>query len=85
MRNTLRPDYGRLTDHLAARTERTAILTFDELERLVGAPLPDDAYDRRAWWDEKGRPHSRSWHRAGWRVEAANVLGRVVTFVRDER
>ena len=79
----IRPDYGRLSGFLSGHAERTATLTFDELERLVGAPLPTDAYDRRAWWEEKGRPHARAWSRAGWRVQAADVLGRVVTFVRD--
>ena len=77
------PDYGRLAGFLCGHSGRTATLTFEELERLVGARLPNDAYEHRAWWEDKGRHHTRTWRRAGWRVEAADVLSRVVTFVRD--
>ena len=78
-------DYGRLSGHLSGRAERATTLTFDELERLLGAQLPVEAYERRGWWEDRRRPHSRAWRRAGWRVEAADVLSRVVTFVRDAR
>jgi hypothetical protein len=81
MQPTPKPDYRRLTDLLAARTKRTATLTFDELERVIGGALPVDAYERRAWW--AGTGNARAWRRAGWRVEAADVLGRLVTFIRD--
>ena len=76
------PDYGRLTGFLSGHAGRTATLTFAELERLVGTRLPADAYEGRAWWEGKSRHHTRAWRRAGWRVEAADVLSRVVTFVR---
>jgi hypothetical protein len=78
------PDYGRLAGYLSGRAERTATLTFEELERLEGAPLSLEAYERRAWWEDRSRPPSRAWRRAGWHVEAADVLSRVVTFVRDQ-
>ena len=76
------PKYHRLAEYLAAQEART-ILTFGEIERIIGAPLPLDAYERRQWWLVKGRTHTRPWLAAGRRTEAVDVLGRVVTFIKS--
>ena len=81
MQTTPKPEYQRLTAHLAARTARTTTLTFEEVERLIAGALPVGAYERRDWWAHTG--YARHWRGAGWRVESADVLGRVVTLIRS--
>jgi len=76
-------EYRRLAAHLAALTSRTATLTFQEIEGLVGGSLPLDAYESTQWWTNKGRGPARPWLNVGWRVETVDVLGRVITFARN--
>ena len=85
VRTMEQPDYRCLAAHLAAKPGRTVTLTFAEIERVVGAPLPDDAYERRGWWVGAGRGPARLLTAARWRVESVDVLGRLATFARDGR
>ena len=45
-------------------------MTFAEVERLIGAPLPTSAYWYQAWWANNHTSHvqARAWMAAGWRV-----------------
>jgi hypothetical protein len=59
-------------------------LSFEEIEKIIGDPLPASAYEHRAWWanDSKGHPHSHAWLDVGWRTNYLNRTEKVVTFVR---
>ena len=76
-------NYRRLAAHVAAGPDRSATLTFGEIERILGGALPLDAYERRQWWLEKGRGPARSLLSAGWHIESVDVLGQVATFRRS--
>ncbi|GJM20074.1 MAG: hypothetical protein DHS20C14_22870 [Phycisphaeraceae bacterium] len=69
-----------LSQHGGARTT----LSFDEIERLIGASLPDTACNLREWWGNNadGHPQARAWLDAGYRVDHVDALGRTVRFVR---
>jgi hypothetical protein len=57
-------------------TTREVTLSFSEIERILGAPLPASAKSHRAWWgnqkDTKNRPQVHAWLSAGFVVDAVN-------------
>jgi hypothetical protein len=63
----------------------TLILTFKEIEALIGSALPPSAFgpDARAWQNEGEdgtHPQARAWWKAGYKVQ--EVKGDLVTFKR---
>jgi hypothetical protein len=71
-------DWQELGTKLGAGTDE-AVLTWDELEKLVG-PLPPSASRYRAWWSGD-RVDVRAWEAAGYRLTRLE-LGRQVSFRR---
>ena len=71
--------WSALTDHLNTADD-TCVLTWDELEAMVG-DLPPSASHYRAWW-HGDRPQVRAWQAAGFRLADVS-LGRSVTFARQ--
>jgi len=55
---------------------RDVTLSFSELERILGAPLPASASTHRPWWgnqkNSKSRPQAHAWLSAGFVVDAVN-------------
>ena len=76
--------YEPLRVHLAAHPGEELTLTFAELETLLGAALPDEAWLRTWWSNTPGVPQARAWLRAGWRVHWVRRRGdeAAVTFTR---
>jgi hypothetical protein len=68
--------YDPLTRYLAALTVDEVVLTFPEIEQIVGAPLPRSAYQLSFWRKTTQPLIMRSWIRAGWRVVRAEVHAR---------
>jgi CBS domain-containing protein len=58
-------------------------VTFDDIEKLLGQPLPPYSA-RRHWWanDSVSRTQSIAWLSAGWRVADVDIPNREVTFER---
>lgn len=78
--------YEALSDYLKARPAEMRLidLSFGEVEKIIGAPLPQSAYTHREWWsnqsDTSNRPQARAWINAGFLVDAvqqARTTGRV--------
>jgi hypothetical protein len=65
--------YLRLDDYLPRPPPFRLVVAFEELEALVGEPLPDDARADAAWWFR--RPAS-----ARWQVESVYLHTGLVTF-----
>jgi hypothetical protein len=79
-------DYHLLHKYLRDRYADRLVLTFAQIEDLMGFPLPEVARTDPAWWDDlapgAGRsPQADSWTRAG-RVATANVPAEIVGFER---
>jgi hypothetical protein len=51
------------------------VLTFDEIEDLVG-PLPPPAAHKQNWWVAKNSPQARAWSSAGWCVDTVGFAAR---------
>jgi hypothetical protein len=62
--------YRRLTTFLRAHGGLEITLRLDEVEQVVGAPLPDSARRYRDWWSNSGHSQARGWREAGYRVVA---------------
>lgn len=76
-----RGKYTPLFDHLAQLDGQRWPATFEEVEAVLGFPLPPSARKYQAWWENENADHSqaRAWRAAGWRTTAVDlVAGRLV-------
>lgn len=79
-------EYLPLHKYLDGRYADTVVLTFSEVEDLLGITLPDAARLDPAWWgsgepDSTPSPQSHSWTRAN-RTAKPNVMANIVVFER---
>jgi hypothetical protein len=75
-----------LHGYLSNRYADMVVLTFVQLEDLLGFPLPDSARTQKEWWtnpdiDAGKSSCSSAWILAG-RTASPNLLARTVTFER---
>lgn len=62
--------------------------SFEELESILGFPLPRSAYKHQAWWANEthgSHSHARSWQAAGWETRAVNTGAGKVRFERRNK
>jgi hypothetical protein len=81
--------YQSLYQYLENRYANTVVLTFDQIEDLLGFTLPDSARVDQTWWantDPNDTPqhHSRSWTLAS-RTATPNLQAQTVIFERAQR
>lgn len=66
-------------------TAKKIKLTFDQVEAILGTPLPKSASKLTTWWTNvhpKIQSHRTAWLNHGWIVEEFDLQTRRVTFVR---
>lgn len=78
--------YRPLQVYLKGRFADTVVLTFGEIDDLLGFALPEAALRHEEWWtdetaDDGGSPPSRAWTQAG-RTAKPNLFARTVVFER---
>ena len=74
------------THYLVNRFADSVVLTFGQLEDLLGGALPDSARAHQEWWTNKDTGTSscaEAWILAG-RTAKPNLMARTVTFERRE-
>lgn len=76
--------YAAIGTYLQDASGKETTLSFDDIEGIIGRPLPASAHRHRAWWANTDT-HSQAltWLAAGWKVEAADLDAKEVTFVRE--
>lgn len=76
--------YRQLRAYLQDRNADRVVLTFAEIEDLLGFALPDHARAEATWWSDadQGSSQSEAWTSAG-RTATVNLLARSVVFERD--
>jgi hypothetical protein len=79
-------EYLPLHKYLDGRYADTVVLTFSEVEDLIGITLPAVAHTEAAWWDNGdggsgASPQSHSWTRAN-RTAKPNMPAKIVVFDR---
>jgi hypothetical protein len=77
--------YFPLHQYLLSREGPSFRLTFEDIEEILGIPLPPGARSHRAWWGNGtwGHSQSRSWLLAGWRAINADIENETVDFARE--
>jgi hypothetical protein len=78
-----RTRYQPLVDDLATRDERAVVLTFPEIEAMIGVPLAVSASVETDYWSDRRHEHVRGWEALGWRARLDRRNGRV-QFTREE-
>jgi hypothetical protein len=84
----LRADpYAPLSEYLSGRFADAIVLTFAQVEDLLGFALPAVARVRMDWWsnenqDDEPAPQRDAWTRAN-RTATANLFARTVRFDRE--
>jgi hypothetical protein len=75
-------EYLSLYKYLEHRYASVVVLTFEQMEALLGFALPASACTEPDWWTTKAMPkhrHSAAWTGAG-RTATPNLLAKTVTF-----
>ena len=79
------PEYRALHKYLRDRYAETVVLTFMQIEDLLGARLPEAAHVEPAWWTNSGTdqtaPQSQAWIAAD-RTATPNLPAHIVRFER---
>lgn len=73
--------YFDLTAHLSGREGKRWRASFDEIESILGFPLPESARAYQAWWANQMRSQSLGWQLAGWKTTDLDLQNERVTFV----
>lgn len=78
--------YEPLKTFLAGRTSSEVPMTFLEIEKLIGAPLPPAAFKHRAWWSNNPSNSviTHAWLDAGYKTERVNMGSQTLVFRRTE-
>ena len=76
-------EYRALYTYLEHRYASVVVLTFEQIEALLGFALPTPARTTREWWTEIVDPqhHCAAWTGAG-RTAAPNLAAGIITFER---
>ena len=76
--------YEPLEHYLSRSVQDVTVLEFEEIERIIGARLPDSARKYPAWWSNRGEGHvnAQAWLRAGFKSEQLDLERAKVTFRR---
>ena len=77
-------EYLSLYTYLERRYSSIVVLTFEQMEALLGFALPASACSEPDWWTRPAMPrhrHSAAWTKAG-RTATPNLVAKIVTFER---
>ena len=77
--------YQPLQNHLERRRGRPEMLTFEDIEDIIGKELPMSATKHRSFWSNTNRDEGSAtyaWTRAGYRVAYLDRDQKVVRFER---
>jgi hypothetical protein len=78
--------YEPLRAFLSSISEPVVVMTYDEIENLLGRKLPNTAYGDswRQWWaNTETHSQALAWLRAGWRVTRPDRANKHVEFRRQ--
>jgi DNA-binding transcriptional regulator YiaG len=78
--------YYPLHKHLQACRESSIILSFQEIEKILGGSLPMSARSSKAYWSNrsKGALQAKAWMNAGYHVIKVDFNSQQVTFEKPE-
>ena len=73
--------YHNLRAFLSESTLDSIVLSFDDIERITGWPLPASAAKLRPWWaNDITHSQARAWLEVGWKTDKVNFERKEVVF-----
>ncbi|WP_442976501.1 DUF7662 domain-containing protein [Rubrimonas sp.] len=77
--------YARLGERLREHPAPEVAMSFDEIESVLGFPLPPSARRHRAFWSNNPENNvmTRAWRDAGFRAAKVDLTGGSLVFVRE--
>ena len=77
--------YEPLTRFLEGRSADEIVLTFRELESIIGRALPPSARKHQAWWaNTTSHSHAEAWLRLNWKTSKVDLSAERVAFANHE-
>jgi len=78
--------YTKLAKYLSETGLNGVTLSFDDVEKILGFPLPESAHKLRMWWanDKTHSQAKRGWMAANYLVDNVDFQNKTVTFVRAQ-
>lgn len=76
--------YAKLTAYLGEQASDQVMLSFAEIEKILGFVLPDSARNHGPWWTNSrstGR-HNEAWLNIGWETADRNMRAQTIAFHR---
>jgi hypothetical protein len=79
--------YQPLEKFLASQRAAEIPMTFADVERILGRPLPPSACDHRPWWanETRGHVHAKAWLNAGYETARVDMAAKKLVFRRIAR
>jgi DNA-binding transcriptional regulator YiaG len=80
--------YQPLQEYLSqSNRSEQVVLTFAEIETLIGSPLPKSARSSRAWWSNRGKGalQAAAWMNSGYLAEEVDLQAEQVVFRKPTR
>jgi hypothetical protein len=76
--------YQALTSYLANAGFNEIPMTFSEVQKVIGSPLPRSATAHRPWWanEAQGHVHAKAWLNAGYETSQVDMAARKLVFKR---
>ncbi|MFA9503788.1 GIY-YIG nuclease family protein [Natrinema sp. H-ect1] len=74
--------YAPLYKYLREADTTTIQLTFEGIEEILDAPLPESARNYKPWWHPAGHSHAEGWAELGWTADP-DLDSETVTFERS--
>lgn len=75
--------YDPLERYLSAQPKSGCTLTFSQIEKIIGAPLPPSARRHKSWWgNDSTHVQAQTWMGAGWMTDLPRLDEEIVLFRR---
>jgi hypothetical protein len=77
--------YDPLRKYLSNISNNKVVLSFEQIQKIIGSGFPPRAYDLRQWWEnskssKKAHVQAKAWLDAGWEVDSVDFKNQRVTF-----
>ena len=74
--------YAPLADYLRGSGQESVPMTFGDIERVIGAELPQSAFTHRAWWSNNPTNNvmTHAWLEAGYTTAKVDMAAHTLVF-----
>lgn len=76
--------YQKLSEYFSKSTDSTIILTFYDIESIIGFALPDSAKKHKAAWYEAGHSMPKAWSDSSYKIESLDLANQTVVFKKQK-